>query len=140
MLEKRNSEIWQRTKQEIFELWQKALPLLADYPYNQSYHLYWLKYLREKPLKMFMRDCRYSMERPTLTFQLTFHKDHFSLSVNVIVGSKAIIVDHKPHLFVFDEQSHTCFLMNSIQDDDLLIWMMDNNNKITILKEHFERP
>jgi hypothetical protein len=28
--------------------------------------------------------------------------------------------------------------MGSIQDDDLLIWMMDNKNKITVLKEHFD--
>jgi hypothetical protein len=137
-LEKRDSKVWRDAKQTVFELWQNALPLLADYPYNQSYHLYWLKYLREKPLKMFMRDCRYSLERPSLTFQLSFHKDYFTFSVAVIVGSKAITVDHKPHLFVFDEQSHSCFLMRSIQDDDLLIWMLENGNKITILKEHFE--
>jgi hypothetical protein len=137
-LEKRDSKAWRDVKQTVFELWQNALPLLADYPYNQSYHLYWLKYLREKPLKMFMRDCRYSLERPSLTFQLSYHKDYFTFSVAVIVGSKAIAVDHKPHLFVFDEQSHSCFLMRNIQDDDLLIWMIDNNNKITILKEHFE--
>jgi Tol biopolymer transport system component len=27
--------------------------------------------------------------------------------------------------------------MSSIQDDELLIWMMDNKNKITVLTEHF---
>jgi hypothetical protein len=86
---------------------------------------------------MFMRDCRYSLERPTLAFDLTYQKEYFTLTVNVIVGSKAITVDHKPHLFVFDEETHTGFLMNSIQDDELLIWMMDNKNKVTVLTEHF---
>ena len=88
-------------------------------------------------MKMFMRDCRYSLERPTLVFDLNYHKEYFTLKVNVIVGSKAITVDHKPYLFVFDEETHTGFLMNSIQDDELLIWMMDNKNKITVLAEHF---
>lgn len=88
-------------------------------------------------MKMFMRDCRYSLEHPSLIFNLTHHKDYFTLSVEVIVGSKAIELEHKPHLFVFDEQTNTCFLMNSLQDDELLIWMIDNNNKITILAEHF---
>jgi hypothetical protein len=133
----RNKTTWKEAKQTICELWKQALPILADYPYNQSYHLYWLKYLRERPMKMFMRDCRYSLERPSLAFQLTYHKDYFNLSVNVLVGSQAISIDHKPHLFVFDDQTHTCFLMNSIQDDELLIWMMNNQNKITVIKEHF---
>ncbi|MEP6846763.1 MAG: hypothetical protein ABI861_12200 [Panacibacter sp.] len=136
--EKRSKTKWQEAKYTIFELWKKALPILVDYPYNQSYHLCWMRYLRERPMKMFMRDCRYSLERPSLTFQLTYHKDYFNLSVSLIVGSHAITVDHKPHLFVFDDQTHTCFLMNSIQDDELLIWIMDNKNNITVLKEHFE--
>lgn len=134
---KRNITLWREAKQTIFELWKKALPILADYPYNQSYHLYWSKYLRERPMKMFMMDSIYSLERPSLAFQLTYHKDYFNLSVKVLVGSKTISIDHKPHLFVFDDQTHTCFLMNSIQDDELLIWMMDNKKKITVIKERF---
>ncbi|MDN3584500.1 hypothetical protein QWZ17_26740 [Mucilaginibacter flavus] len=135
--ENRNRKTWKEAKQTVFELWQKILPVLANYPYNQSYYLWWLKYLRERPMKMFMRGCRYSLERPTLAFDLTYHKEYFTLTINVIVGSKAITVDHKPHLFVFDEETHTGFLMNSIQDDELLIWMMDNKNEITVLAEHF---
>lgn len=136
--ENRSREAWENAKLTIFEMWQQILPLLINHPYNQSYHLYWLKYLRERPMKMFMRDCRYSLERPTLTFNLTHHKDYFNLSVDVIVGSKVIQLAHKPHFFVFDEETRTVFLMNSLQDDELLIWMMDNKNKITVLEEHFE--
>jgi hypothetical protein len=29
-------------------------------------------------------------------------------------------------------------MMNSIQDDSLLNWMLDNKNKVTILREDFE--
>lgn len=136
--ENRNRNTWTAAKQTVFELWQQVLPILANYPYNQSYHLWWLKYLRERPLKMYMRDCRYSLEVPSLTFDLTYHKEYFNLSVNVIVGSKIIPVTHKPHLFVFDEETHTAFLMNSIQDDELVIWMIDNKNKLTISTDHFK--
>lgn len=64
----RNQQVWTDTKQTIFELWQEALPLLKDYPYNRSYYLYWLNYLSGRPKKAYLRDCRYSQERPSLIF------------------------------------------------------------------------
>jgi hypothetical protein len=54
-----------------------------------------------------------------------------------MVNKKPITVDHKPHSFVFDKETHTGFLMNRIHDDELLIWMLDNKNKVTVLIEHF---
>ena len=45
--------------------------------------------------------------------------------------------NYKPHLFVFDETTELCYLMPSVQDDDLLMWMLSYNNRLTILKEHF---
>jgi len=68
---------------------------------------------------------------------LTFHKDRFNLSVEVIIGSRIITVEHKPHFFIFDKQTGHCYMMNSILDDSLLNWMLDNKNKVTILKEDF---
>ena len=85
-----------------------------------------------------MQACRYSLERPSLSFSLTFYKDRFNLSVEVIIGSKIIAVTQKPHFFIIDEQTGTCYLMNSIQDDGLLNWMLDSKNKITVLKEDFD--
>lgn len=49
-----------------------------------------------------------------------------------------ITVEHKPHFFIHDEQTGDCFMMNNIQDDSLLNWMLDNKNIITVLKEDFE--
>lgn len=134
---KNESRDWNETKATIFTLWQKALPLLVDFPYNHIYLLYWLRYLREKPTKFFMQVCRYSLEQPSLSFMLTFHKDRFNLSVEVIIGSQVIAVEHKPHFFIHDEQTGNCYMMNNIQDDSLLNWMLDNKNIITVLKEDF---
>ncbi|MFD1255907.1 hypothetical protein ACFQ3S_03790 [Mucilaginibacter terrae] len=52
--ELRDEPVWCEAKATIFTLWKKALPLLTDNPYNHTYLLYWLKYLREKPTKSFM--------------------------------------------------------------------------------------
>jgi hypothetical protein len=35
--ENRNRKAWAEAKQTVFELWQQILPVLANYPYNQSY-------------------------------------------------------------------------------------------------------
>jgi len=136
--ESRDCQVWNEAKATIFTLWQKALSLLVDFPYNHTYLLYWLRYLREKPTKFFMQPCRYSLEQPSLSFMLTFHKDRFNLSVEVIIGSQVIIVEHKPHFFILDEQIGNCYMMKSIQDDNLLNWMLNNKNKVTTLKEDFE--
>jgi len=84
-----------------------------------------------------MRDCNYSLERPVLSFLLKFHQDHFSLTAIVSVNGNALKFDYKPHLFVFDEITGLCYLMASVQDDDLLMWMLSNNRRLTVLKEHF---
>jgi hypothetical protein len=135
--EYRDWRVWDDAKETIFKLWQEALPLLVNFPYNQTYLLYWLRYLREKPTKFFMQASRYSLEQPSLSFMLAFHKDRFSLSVEVIIGSQIITVENKPHFFIHDEQTGNCYMMNNIQDDSLLNWMLDNKNIITVLKEDF---
>ena len=118
-------------------LWEQAIPLLINEKYNYGYYTYWLKYLRDKPRKADIRDCRYSLERPVLSFALKYHQDHFSLTAVLSIDGNPLKFDYKPHLFVFDDTTELCYLMASVQDDNLLMWLLANNNRLTILKEHF---
>jgi hypothetical protein len=124
-------------KADMLDLWEQAIPLLLKEKYNYGYYTYWLKYLRAKPRKADIRDCRYSLERPVLSFALKYHQDHFSLTAVLSVHGNPLKFDDKPHLFVFDEITELCYLMASVQDDNLLMWLLSNNNLLTILKEHF---
>jgi hypothetical protein len=124
-------------KQAMLTLWEQAIPLLLNEKYNYRYYTYWLRYLKDKPRKTDMRDCKYSLERPVLSFLLKFHEDHFSLTAIVSVNGNALKFDYKPHLFVFDEITRLCYLMVSVQDDNLLMWMLSNNRRLTVMKEHF---
>lgn len=124
-------------KQALLTLWQQAIPLLLNEQYNYAYYTYWLKYLKDKPRKADMQYCRYSLERPVLSFVLKFHQDHFSLTAIVSVNGKPLKFKYKPHLFVFDDITKLCYLMPSVQDDNLLMWMLSGNNKLTVLKAHF---
>jgi hypothetical protein len=124
-------------KQAILILWQQAIPLLLNEKYNYRYYTYWLKYLKDKPRKADMKDCKYSLESPVLSFVLKFHQDHFSFVAMVSVNGSPLQFDYKPHFFVFDAKTELCYLMPSVQDDDLLMWVLSNNKRLTILKEHF---
>ncbi len=125
-------------KQAIFALWHQAIPLLLNEKYNYRYYTYWLKYLKDKPRKADMRDCKYSLESPVLSFLLKFHQDHFSFVAVVSVNGSPLQFDYKPHFFVFDDKTGLCYLMPSVQDDDLLMWVLSNNKRLTVLKTHFK--
>jgi len=127
-----------KAKHEMLNLWERAIPLLLNEKYNYCYYTYWLKYLKDKPRKADMRNCRYSIERPTLSFILKFHQDHFSFVAVVTVNGRPLKFKFKPHLFVFDDTTELCYLMPSVQDDDLLMWVLSNNKRLTVLKEHFK--
>jgi len=123
-------------KQAMLTLWEQVIPLLLNEKYNYRYYTYWLKYLKDKPRKTDMRDCIYSLERPVLSFLLKFHQDHFSLTAIVSINGNALKFDYKPHLFVFDDITGLCYLMATVQDDNLLMWMLSNNGRLTVMKEH----
>jgi len=127
----------QSLKQEMLTLWEQAIPLLLNERYNYSYYTYWLRYLRSKPRKSDMRDCKYSLEIPVLNFQLKMYQDHFALEAIVTVNGNPLQFKNKPPLFVFDKATDLIYLMASVQDDDLLRWMLLHNNRLTILKQHF---
>jgi hypothetical protein len=136
VVEKKN-ELF-KLKQNILTLWEQAIPLLLNEKYNYGYYTYWLKYLKDKPRKADIRDCKYSLERPVLSFVLKFHQDHFSLGAVVSIDGSPLKFDYKPQLFIFDETTELCYLMPSVQDDNLLMWVLAHNNRLTILKKHFK--
>jgi hypothetical protein len=135
--ERKRNELHQ-LKHDILVLWEKVIPLLLHEQYNYKDNIYWLRFLKDKPRKAEISDCRYSLERPVLSFILKFHQHHFSLAVVVSVNGTPLKFNYKPHLFVFDEMTELCYLMPSVQDDDVLMWMLSYNNRLTILKGHFK--
>lgn len=124
-------------KRDLFGLWREAFPLLVQEKFCYTYYLYWLKFLNDKPRKAAMRICRFSEDKPVLSFLLKFHGDHFSLVAEVTVNGEVLVLDRKPHFFVFNDKTGLCYLMQSVQDDDLLMWIHSNNKRLTVLKEHF---
>jgi hypothetical protein len=137
LAEKEKKNELPKLKEDLLSLWEQAISLLLKEKYVYGYYTYWLRYLKDKPRKADIRDCKFSLERPVLSFVLKFHQDHFSLTALASVNGNTLKFNHKPHLFVFDETTELWYLMPTVQDDDLLMWMLSYNNRLTILKEHF---
>jgi hypothetical protein len=128
------------TKVKLFDLWRQAFPLLVKEEFCCAYYLHWLKYLKSKPRAKCISAGKFSMDRPFLSFILKFHGDHFSLFAEVHINGqllKASDLNKKPPLILFDEKRGSCYLMSSVQDDDLLCWMLHNHNRLTVWKQHF---
>ena len=126
-----------QAKQAMITLWEQAIPLLSNEKYTYRYYTHWIKYMRDKPRKANMQNCRHSLQRPVLSFLLKFNQDHFSLRAVITVNGNTLQLNHKPHLFVIDEATDICYLMYSVQDDELLMWMLRYHNRLTVLREHF---
>jgi hypothetical protein len=84
-----------------------------------------------------MSPCEFSTDKPVLGFVLKFHGDHFSLTAEVTVNGDLLELDRKPHFLVFDHRNNRWYLMQTVQDDDLLMWLLSKNKRLTILNPHF---
>jgi hypothetical protein len=124
-------------KEQLLGLWHEAIPLLAEEKFCYTYYLYWLKFLHDKPRKAVMRPCGFSADKPVLSFVLKSHGDHFSFTAEVRINGDLLEISRKPHFFVFDDKNSGCYLMQTVQDDDLLMWVLSNNKRLTILNPHF---
>ena len=127
-------------KREMLELWKEAIPLLMKERYCYSFKTYasWLSEWDGRPKKSKIEKCSYSDERPIVSFLLKFYGDHFILFTSVTVDGIPIKPDWlKPNLFIYDEGTELNYLMASVQDDDLLIWLSYERYRITILKANF---
>ncbi|HEX4372286.1 MAG TPA: hypothetical protein VHZ50_03180, partial [Puia sp.] len=116
------------------------LPLLVQEKFCCAYYLYWLKFLNQKPRNSYLRVCKFSEDKPVLSFVLKFYGDYFLLFAEIHVNGELLKTNDwskKSPIVLFDEKNGLCYLMQSVQDDDLYWWMLTTNSRLTILKEHF---
>jgi hypothetical protein len=75
---------------------------------------------------------------PVLRFRLFDKGDHFSLQVVIIIDDQEVeLKARKIPFFVTGDTGLVYYPVASVQNDDLLNWMTDNSNRITILKANF---
>ena len=83
------------------------------------------------------KNALYGFYRVYMYRQLYFLQIKFPGQNIFVFISFKVVAFYKPHLFVFDETTELCYLMPSVQDDNLLMWVLAHNKRLTILLEHF---
>jgi hypothetical protein len=106
LAEKEKKNELPKLKEDLLSLWEQAISLLLKEKYVYGYYTYWLRYLKDKPRKADIRDCKFSLERPVLSFVLKFHQDHFSLTALASVNGNTLKFNH----------NRTCLFLTKIRN------------------------
>jgi hypothetical protein len=123
---------------ELFALWQQALPLLVMEQFVYSYNTHQNNNLGHRPQKTGMERCSFSWLTPALTFSLKKKPDHHVLMPRVTINGKTLKLQHNPDFFMYDKEQKQFYLLASLQDDGMLAWMADFQNRLSVLNEHFD--
>jgi hypothetical protein len=126
-------------KTKLLGLWHKAFQLgLSAEPYLHTYQSGGLKALFKRPFYSLARECKLSDLSPALSFLLRDKGDHYSLL--------AVTFDHEYPLestapkipfFITGTNNDVLYALATVQDADLLNWLDDHDNCLTVLKIHF---
>jgi hypothetical protein len=126
-------------KLKLLSLWHQAFSLgLTSETFLHIYLSAGLKSLSKKPIKILARECRLSELSPLLSFLLRDKGDHYILQVITFDREQPSEAGTpKMPFFITDPITGILHPVTTVQDDELLNWMYDHNNCLTILKIHF---
>lgn len=135
---RKDKEQIDRLKIEMFEQWKAAFPLLEAQKLIFSAINAENSQKGNKPNLQKISAVTFSNQRPLISFMISEQNDHFTvrsvLSINGLRLKPS--ASYKPDFITYDQKSSTCYLLD-IGDDDLINWLYEENNKLTILKMHF---
>ena len=78
----------QRNYKQLFELWQKALPLLSGRLYTHYYYTFGMRNVKGKPRRSSMKPCSFSNETPEICFLWKDKGDYYKLELRLRLGGK----------------------------------------------------
>lgn len=134
----RQFEQWQGFIPTIIDLWRKVIPKLQYQTYVKSTLSYGYKNWMKRPRKLDTRNCRIHADNLLITFLLKEHEDYYTLELVTKLRYGTLSSKHyKDPLFIQDSGINYFYLVSSQQDDNLLNWLDENGNKVTVLKTHF---
>lgn len=134
-----------KNQRKIFELFNKALPLLCMQPFTHYLFTYGMRNVRKKSLKKRMEDARFSMDIPRLNFLLSDKGEYYELKLRFKVNGKILLFceDRTATFFICSTSKPTLwYLLESETDSTVVLFFSHKNFRIQIPKgyyqEHFE--
>jgi len=132
-------------KRKIFELFNKALPMLSTEPFTHYLFTYGMRNIQKRPMKKDMQVARFSGEVPRLNFLLSDKVDYYELKLRFKVKGKVLhfCEDRIAMFFICSSSNPTVwYLLESETDSRVVLFFSRKNFKIQIpkgyYKEHFE--
>lgn len=119
----------------IFNLWQKAMPLLEQ-QHSYTHPYFHKRQLKGKPSLMWMEKINVRKAVPVIEFKLTDKGAFYQLEMQPVIEGKTINNYEIPDTF-FIKQGATVYMLSSVRDAAIAEWMEKSGNRITIFKEQF---
>ncbi|MBT2561353.1 hypothetical protein J7E50_10965 [Pedobacter sp. ISL-68] len=132
-------------RDKIFELFNKALPMLSREPFSHYLFTYGMRNIQKRPMKKDMQVATFSMEVPTLSFLLTDKGDHYELKLRFRVNGKVLLFceDRIAMFFICSaSKPNVWYFLESETDSRVVLFFSRKNFRIQVpkgyYKEHFE--
>ncbi|WP_298736132.1 hypothetical protein [uncultured Chitinophaga sp.] len=126
----------ERSPAGIFNLWEKAMPLLLQQQFIYAYCLYNKRELKEKPQRARIERITLVKDRPHIHFLLLDKGPLYHLQMKGAVRDRNIYKYNTETTF-FLEEDKKFYLLASLRDAGMAEWMRKAGGHITIFKEHF---
>lgn len=125
----------------LFELWQRAYPLLTSRLHTHYRFTYGMRNVKGKPLKSAMIPCDFGAEIPELCFLWKDKGDYFKLELRFMLGKQIYEVHNYLHTTFFivpSAEPARYFLLNSLMDCEVVRFFCKRHFQLLMLKVHYD--
>ncbi|TFB28481.1 hypothetical protein [Pedobacter alluvionis] len=126
---------------QLFELWQKALPLLSGRLYTHYSYTYGMRNVKGKPRRSSMIPCSFSIETPEICFLWKDKGDYYKLELRLRIAGKIYQMQYHYSTAFFAMlfcNPRRYALLNSIIDSELLSFFQKSHFQLLVLKKHYD--
>lgn len=126
---------------QLFELWQKALPLLSGRLYTHYSYTYGMRNVKGKPRRSSMIPCSFNNETPEICFLCKDKGDYYKLELRVRLCGKIHQIQYYYNTAFFAMLFYNprrYALLNSVIDSELLSFFQKSHFQLLVLKKHYD--
>lgn len=126
---------------QLFELWQKALPLLSGRLYTHYSYTYGMRNVKSKPIRSYMTPCEFNNETPEICFLWKDKGDYYKLELRLMLLGKIHPLQYYFNTAFFAMLSYSprkYVLLNSVVDSELLTYFQQSQFQLLVLKKHYD--
>jgi len=126
---------------KLFELWQKALPLLSGRLYTHYSYTYGMRNVKGKPRRSSMIPCSFDSETPEICFLWRDKGDYYKLELRLQIAGKIHQLQYGYNTAFFAMLFYNprrYALLNSVIDSELLSFFQKSHFQLLVLKRHYD--